>query len=172
MEGKYNGTLPADFDGIFRFTNPSDEDFVAKWDNREYIFPANSTSPMVIRNATPEEVQQIRKKFAQDLAEREFFKSEKLKKMEASELLPDGTPRFTSFKKAGLYSIDSDLAPYIQRCLEPLPISHALVREVEREDITDKMARDERSGELVTDVIDRDLNTKVSLGERAKAKAQ
>ena len=51
----------ADFDGVFRFTNPTDEDFDYKWNNVIYTYPAMQTVPMVIKNETPEHVQQIRK---------------------------------------------------------------------------------------------------------------
>jgi hypothetical protein len=65
--------LPSDFDGIFRFTNWTDSDFTAKWDNIEYTFPAKKTTPIVIPNATPVEIQNIRKKFAKELAVACFY---------------------------------------------------------------------------------------------------
>jgi hypothetical protein len=106
--------LPADFDGIFRFTNFTSEDFRAKWANIEYTFPAMKTTPMIIPSATPEEVQHIRKKFAKELAVLEFYKTPKFTGMNSVQ--PGGVP--------ALYT-DSDLAPFIQKCLEPLPIAQA-----------------------------------------------
>lgn len=109
--------LPADFDGVFRFTNFTDEDFKARWNSIEYTFPASKTTPMVIPGATPEEVQTIRKKFARELAEREFYKTPKFKLMND---IPVGqTP--------AIYT-DSDLTPFIQRCLEPLPVAQATLK--------------------------------------------
>lgn len=104
--------LPADFDGVFRFTNFTEEDFSAKWNNVEYTFPAMKTSPMIIAGQTPEQVQHIRKKFARELAIREFYKTPKFVGMNA--ITPGGTP--------ALYT-DSDLTPFVQKCLEPLPIA-------------------------------------------------
>ena len=76
---KYETVLPPDFDGVFRFTNWTKEDFVGIWGSKEYHLPALSTSPMVIPDHSPLEIQHIRKKFAKDLAEREFYKSAKYK---------------------------------------------------------------------------------------------
>ena len=67
--------LPEDFDGTFRFTNPSEEDFIGEWGSKEYHFPAGKTVPMVMPEYSPIEIQHIRKKFAKNLAEREFYKS-------------------------------------------------------------------------------------------------
>ncbi len=109
--------LPADFDGVFRFTNFTDRDFKARWNSIEYTFPAQKSTPMIIPGATPEEVQSIRKKFARELAEREFYDTPKFIKM--NDVPMGGTP--------ALYT-DSDLAPFIQRCLEPLPIAQAVMK--------------------------------------------
>ncbi len=109
--------LPADFDGIFRFTNFTDADFKAKWDNIEYTFPAMKTTPMIIANASPEQIQSIRKKFAKELAIVEWYKSPKFIGMNAH--TPGGTP--------ALYT-DDDLVPFIQRCLEPLPVGQSSAR--------------------------------------------
>lgn len=106
--------LPSDFDGVFRFTNFTEREFKAKWNNVEYTFPPLKTTPMIIPSATPEEVQHIRKKFARELAEAVFYESEKFKFMNDKE----------RGQVPALYT-DSDIAPYIQRCLEPLPIAQA-----------------------------------------------
>lgn len=112
--GKNDNTLPEGFQGVFNFTNFTDRDFSAKWNNVEYNFPALSTSPMVIMGEPLENVQTIRKKFAKELAEREFYSTEKFKYMNAPE----------RGEKPAIYT-DADLAPFIQRCLEPMPLKHA-----------------------------------------------
>lgn len=116
--------LPADFDGTFKFTNFTDEEFTTKWDNISYTFPAKSTIPLIIVNATPLEIQNIRKKFARDLATIEWYKSEKFKMMDAH--VPGGTP--------ALYT-EADLKPFVQRCLEPLPKASATMIQNERSEI-------------------------------------
>lgn len=137
-----NNILPDDFDGVFRFTNYTDTDFTAKWDKVEYTFPANKTSPMVM-NFTPAEIQNIRKKFARELAEREFYKTEKFNKL--NEHTPGGKP--------ALYT-DTDLAPFIQRCLEPLPLTHAKAIVLPKDNLEEKNSKDEE-GNPLTVPIDR-----------------
>lgn len=102
--------LPEDFDGVFRFTNSTTEDFIGVWNKVEHTFPAMKTTPMIIPGATPEEVQNIRKKFARDLAILQFYQSDKFKDMNDQK---------HGYKPA-TYT-DSELALYIQKCLEPLP---------------------------------------------------
>lgn len=144
-------TLPEDFDGNFYFTNWSEEDFTGKWGGKSYTYPASKTSKMIIVDATPLEIQSIRKKFAKEFAEREFFNSPEAKRMEAQEKNPDGTPRFNKFQQAAQYTMN-DLKPYIQRCLEPLAIAPQVITTVEKENIEDKLSRDE-DGELNTTVV-------------------
>jgi hypothetical protein len=127
---KPENALPVDFDGTFKFTNFTDSEFKAKWNSVEYTFPPLKTVPMIISNATPLEVQSIRKKFAKELAIREWYKTPKFVGMNAH--VPGGTP--------ALYT-DSDIAPLIQRCLEPLPIARATV-EVQKSDIESKLSVD------------------------------
>ena len=153
--------LPEDFDGVFRFTNYSEEDFTAKWGGKSYTFPAMKTTPMIIMNASPVEIQSIRKKFAKEFGEREFFRSDKLKRLEASERI-NGSAVFNSFKQAGQYS-DNDLKDYIQKCLEPLPMARAIVEEVPQENIEEKLTRTPK-GKLRT----RALEDGESLVEAAK----
>lgn len=149
---KHETLLPEDFDGTFRFTNWTDEDFTGVWSKKEYVFPARSTVPMVIPEHSPIEVQHIRKKFAKDLAEKWFFNhSEEYKRMFGQEKNQDGSARLNSIHQAGTYNIDM-LAPLIQRCLEPLPISKATVKEVKGEKIEDKLSRNE-DGELNTKAL-------------------
>lgn len=114
--------LPVEFDGVFRFTNFTDEDFTAKWNSVEYTFAANKTSPMIIPGETPEGVQSIRKKFARELGEREFYK----------------TPKFAHLNdpSQGAHPApynDEDLAAFIQRCLEPLPVASATAKIVKKD---------------------------------------
>lgn len=162
---KFEASLPENFDGTFRFTNWSDEDFVAKWGSKEYTFPANSTSPMIMPEHSPIEIQHIRKKFAKNLAEREFFKtSQYQKQFIAQERNPDGSPRLNSIHQAGTYNLDM-LTPMIQRCLEPLPITSARVQVAPADPIEDKLTRTE-DGDLVTEAIDR----KTSLRQKALSK--
>lgn len=139
---KEESVLPSDFDGVFRFTNFTDVDFSAKWGNVEYTFPAMKTTPMVIPNATPVEVQHIRKKFAKELAIREFYKTPKFIGM--NNVTPGGVP--------ALYT-DSDLIPFIQKCLEPLPIAQVKAKRLPKTFDESKLRTDEE-GNPVTEVID------------------
>lgn len=151
MENTFVNVLPENFTGVFYFTNPSEEDFTGFWGKRGYLYPAMKTTPMVIFDATPLEVQNIRKKFARELAEREFFKSDKAQKLQSQEILADGTPRFKSFKNAALYT-DSDLKEYIQRCLESLPLAQQTVVEVPTViDVEERMSVDD-DGERNTQI--------------------
>lgn len=124
--------LPEDFDGIFRFTNFTDSDFTARWNNVEYTYPAMKTTPMIIPSHTPEEIQSVRKKFAKELAIREWYKTPKFIGMNT--LTPGGMP--------ALYT-DSDLAPFIQRCLEPLPIAQAKVKVLPKTLNEDNLRKDD-----------------------------
>lgn len=158
---KYETVLPEDFDGVFRFTNWSDEDFVGRWGGKAYEFPAGTTSPMLIPEHSPLEIQHIRKKFAKDLAEREFYKSQAYKQMMKQERNPDGSARLNSIQAAATYSMDT-LIPFIQKCLVPLPVSHARVKAVVTEPLENKLTRDEE-GKLNTEAIDK----KASLRSKA-----
>ena len=135
--------LPEDFDGVFRFTNYTDEDFKAKWGNVEYTFPAMKTTPMIIPNQTPEEIQHIRKKFAKELATLQWYKTPKFVGMNTISL--GGTP--------ALYT-DTDLAPFIQKCLEPLPIAQMKVKVLPKQD--EKNFSKDSKGRNVTKVLEKD----------------
>lgn len=106
--------LPKDFDGTFRFTNWTEVDFTAKWGGIAYTFPALKTTPIVIPTATPLEIQNIRKKFAKELAEREFLKSKK-----AGDL--NKKNENVNWQVAVTYT-GGDLESLVQKCLEPLPL--------------------------------------------------
>lgn len=157
---KYESVLPSNFDGSFRFSNPSDEDFVGIWGGVQYLFPAGTTVPIVMHNQTPLEVQHIRKKFAKDLAEREWFKSKGYKTLSNQEGKV-GNRTFSSFHQAAAYTV-KDLEPYIRDCLTLLPESKLTSRTVETVSVEDKIHRKE-DGSFTTEAID----SKTSL--RAKA---
>ena len=138
---KGSDILPEDFDGVFKFTNWTNEDFTGRWNKVDYTFPANRTSPMIM-NFSPVEIQSIRKKFARDLAIREWYKSEKFKAMNAH--VPGGTP--------ATYT-DSDIMEFTQKCLKPLEISLAKAKVIKTKPIEEINRRDE-DGELLTTVLD------------------
>ena len=150
---EFERMLPEDWDGTFRFTNNSKEDFVAKWASKEYVFPAMTTSPMPAAslNATPLEIQQIRKKFALDWAQREYGKTDAYKGYLAQEKNSDGTPKLNSIHQAGSYGPDQ-LVALIQMCLKPLVTSRATVQDALKEPIENKLSRDDE-GELNTIVV-------------------
>jgi hypothetical protein len=158
---KFEATLPEDFDGVFRFTNWSDEDFVGVWGGQQYHFPAQSTSPMIIPEHSPLEIQHIRKKFAKDLAEREFTKTAEHNRLLSQERNPDGSARLNSIHQAGAYNLEQ-LTPLIQRCLEPLKITNAKVTKTPKVPLEDTLTRDD-DGNLVTEAVDK----KASLREKA-----
>lgn len=133
--------LPENFDGVFRFTNFTKSDFKAKWNNTEYTFPAESTTPMVM-NATPEEIQTIRKKFARELAIQEFYNTKKFK--ELNKHVPGGVPANYT---------DSDLAEFVQKCLDPLPPAQMKVKPLPKAD--ESRNRRDEEGELVTKPLDK-----------------
>lgn len=158
---KYEAVLPEDFDGVFKFTNWTDEDFVGKWGGKEYKFPKLATSPMIIPDHSPIEIQHIRKKFAKDLGEREFFKSQQYGSLMKQERNNDGSPRLNSINQAATYSIET-LTPFIQKCLEPLQVARATVTTAEKQNIEDTLSRNDK-GEINTTAID----SKTSLREKA-----
>jgi hypothetical protein len=159
---RFESVLPEDFDGTFLFTNWSDEDFVGVWNKKEYHYPAQSTSPMIMPEQTPLEIQHIRKKFAKDLAEREFFKSQQYKTTYVSqERNNDGSPKLNSIHQAGTYNLEQ-LTPFIQRSLQPLPVKKAVVTPVVNVSLESKLSLNE-DGVPVTTAIDQ----KTSLREKA-----
>lgn len=149
---KPSSTLPEDFDGFFYFTNDSDDEFIGTWGSKEYHFEPRSTSPIIIPTETPFNIQQIRKKFARDWAEREYGNSQAFENLRALEHNPDGTPRLNSFHTANQYS-EIDLVEYIQRCLKPLPKARIAITDVESVPIESKLTVDE-SGALNSAAID------------------
>ena len=148
---KYEPVLPEDFDGTFKFSNFSDEDFTAVWNKKEYTFPANSTVPMIMTEHSPIEIQHIRKHFAKKLAEREFFKSDDYKLKAGQEGTP-GNRTMTGIHQAATYTLD-ELAPYIQKCLLPMKDAKLTSRPVKTHSIEEKLTRND-DGELNTEAID------------------
>ena len=119
-------------DGIFYFTNPGlfktrqkdgseSEDFTVLWNNREYIFEAKTTVPLVIANSTPEEIQHIRKVFAKKYAQAWFHQSPRYKKM-----VKDGQ------NMPATYDEDTEYGEVIQQCLTPLPKGKLETKELPR----------------------------------------
>jgi hypothetical protein len=108
--------MDENFEGVFRFTNATDEDFKVLWNNIEYTYPAHSTVPMIIPNESQENIQEIRKKFAYKLAIREFYKGKEYQKMSK---MGGGIPPTFDEKL---------LQPWIDQCLLPLPKAVAQVK--------------------------------------------
>lgn len=131
MENNYGVGLYQD--GVFYFTNPGlvkskttegDEtlDWTGFWNNKEYTFKANTTVPLVIANEPPENIQEIRKRFARKYGQDWFHQSKRYK-----ELSKKG-----GYTPAG-YNEDTEFGHIIQQCLKPLPKSQIIVKELPRE---------------------------------------
>ncbi len=123
---KFATELPPNHTGALYFTNFTDTEFQAKWNNVVYTFPPLATVPLFIATASPIETFNIRTMFAKQLADREFRKSKK-----AGEL---------SARNEGIHSLhaalsytENELDSYIKRCLEPLPRTEAKTETVEAE---------------------------------------
>lgn len=110
-----------EFDGVFRFTNATDEEFKVLWNSKEYTYPAGTSSPMIIANESLENIQEIRKKFAYKLAVREFYKGKVYKDM--SKMGGGLPPTFD----------EKVLQPWINQCLVPLPRAQATVKEMPKD---------------------------------------
>lgn len=108
----------AEFMGVFHFTNWTDEAFVHLWNNEEYTFPKLSSVPLIMPKEPAENIQEIRKRFAYDLAVREFYKSKEYKRMAK---MGGGLPPTFDEKL---------LEPMIEKCLNPLPMSKASVKKI------------------------------------------
>ncbi len=107
--------------GVLYFSNTGDEDFKVLWNNIEYVFPASSRSPMLIPGVTPEELREIRKRFAVKWATDEWFKSKEYKKM-----VKDGG-RIPAIPNEKVFE------PFIQMCLNPLPVKEAKSKPMPKE---------------------------------------
>lgn len=112
-----------DDDTVFYFTNSSDEDFTTQWNKVEYTFPAKRRTRMAIRGESPENVQSIRKMFAERYAIQEFQKTR--------EFVKRNTP--IEGQRPVAYSLKV-LQPFIDSCLKPLPKAKLISREVVSEE--------------------------------------
>lgn len=111
-----------DFTGVFYFTNPTNKDRTRLWNNKEYTFPAESTVPLIILSEPLENVQEIRKRFAKDLA---------LERVYEGEVTPSGYDYMKAKEMGGGMPPTFDekiLEPFIQECLKPFPIKRAAVK--------------------------------------------
>lgn len=117
----------SEFVGVFYFTNWTDEDYVHLWNNEEYTFPKLSSVPLIMPKEPAESIQEIRKRFAFDLAVREFYTGKEYKRMAK---MGNGLPPTYDEKI---------LEPMIEKCLNPLPLTRARVRSVEDGDIESKL---------------------------------
>lgn len=103
-------TNPNYLNGVFYFSNASDKDFVALWNNIEYTFPAMTCSPMLIADEPAANIQEIRKLFAKKWAQAQWYEGREYKKM-----VKEGG-RIPAIPNEKVYD------PLIQMCLNPLPI--------------------------------------------------
>lgn len=120
MENNYGEGLYKD--GVFYFTNTSKDEFKHLWNNVEYTFPAESTTPMIIRNEPPENIQAIRKRFAFDWAVEQFHSGKEYARLSK---MGNGLPPTYNEKI---------LEPWIEMCLNPLPMAQIKTRELPKED--------------------------------------
>ena len=143
-----------EFDGVFRFTNTSDEDFTTLWNNKEYTYPAGQTVPMIIANESLENIQQIRKYFAKRLAEREYYKTKGFKEVK------NGIKN----KEMGRNVVSSgydegDLQPFINSCLKPLPEGRQKVKDVPPEERNIKVSKAFSTGDPTNPFPSVDFNS-------------
>jgi hypothetical protein len=132
----------ADFDGVFRFTNNDDEDFITLWNNKEYTYPAGQTVPMIIANESLENIQQIRKYFAERLAEKRFYKTKNFKEAR------NGVKDKDMGRNVVATSFDKKLLqPYIDECLKPLPAGKQQVHQIPNEDRNIKVSKSFSTGD-------------------------
>lgn len=130
-----------DFDGVFKFTNATDEDFTVLWNNKEYTFLAGTCSPLIIPEETLENIQEIRKKFAYKLATREFYKGKTYKSM--SKMGGGLPPTFD----------DKILEPEIEKCLKPLPMAKAKVKLGKKDDESKYTSKAVQDGESLNETF-------------------
>jgi hypothetical protein len=123
---KFATELPKDFSGTLYFTNFSEEEFSAKWDNKLYTFPAKSTVRLFIPTASPIQTFNIRTMFAKQLADREFRKSKRAGELN---LKNQGVQSMS----ASLSYTENELDQYIKKCLDPLPRAEVKTEDVQPE---------------------------------------
>lgn len=117
-----------DFDGVFRFSNPTTKDRTYLWNNKEYTFPAESTVPLIISSEPLENIQEIRKRFAYRMAEERLYEGEVTASgfdyKKAKEMGGGIPPTFD----------EKILEPWIEECLKPLAVKRAAVKEAKKVD--------------------------------------
>lgn len=118
--------LPDNFDGVIRFTNWSDEEFTAKWGGVEYKFQPKTTSPILIPSESAANIINISKKFALELARREYLKSPAIQDKEKR----NADKRDVLNTRAALTYSEKELEPLISKALLPLPEAKATVTEL------------------------------------------
>lgn len=117
-----------DFSGVFYFTNPTNKERRKLWNNKEYIFPPESRVPLIIASETLDNIQEIRKRFAKDLALERLYEGEPVKDRQ-------GNVVFDYNKAKGLGNgmpptfDEKILEPFIEECLKPLPIKRGSVKQ-------------------------------------------
>lgn len=111
-----------EFSGVFYFTNPTDKERKYLWNNKEYVFPAESTVPLIIPTESLENIQEIRKRFAYRMAEERFYEGKEYAKMKG---MGNGMPPTFDPKI---------LEPMIQECLKPLPVKRAAIKQGKKVD--------------------------------------
>ncbi len=119
-----NELMNVDFVGVVRFTNDSDEDFTALWNNKEYVFPARKTVKLIMPDESLENIQEIRKRFAYRWAVRQFYNGKEYTRMSK---MGNGLP--PTFD-------ERILEPMIERCLTPLPSAPLKMKQKAKDDGT------------------------------------
>ncbi len=146
---------------MFPFTNPLEKEVSLTWGKKIYTFPPRSTTNLLglISDATPLEIQGIRKEFAFRLSEQMFFASDEYKAMAAQ--APAG-----SNLTPPLIPMDKRIQ-FMQLCLEPLSKAHAKVKDMPEIDIESKLHIDPNTGKPVSKPIKKgeDLIGKAKRGE-------
>lgn len=109
-----------DDETVFYFTNNSEEAWSTQWNKVIYTYPAKRRTRMSIHGATPEEVQNIRKMFAERYAQEQYMK----------------TKDFNDRNKPleGHYPVvygKNVLQPWIDSCLVPLAKAKQLTQKGE-----------------------------------------
>lgn len=146
-----------EFDGVFRFTNWTDKERTYLWNNKEYTFPPMSTVPLIILNEPLENIQEIRKRFAYRLAEEVWYEGKEYDKMKK---MGSGLPPTRD---------DKVLEEDIEKCLSPLPISSAKVKEGKKQKDTEYKATKALKGGEDPNYLFREENQNVpTLGEMPK----
>lgn len=176
--------LPENFDGIVRFTNWTDEDFVATYNSKTYFFPKETTSPLTLvdmshyddkgnllqKLASPIELLNICKKFALDLATREWGKTQWYKDQLKRERNVDGSPRGYGFSGASTYDInDPAFSALIQKGLYIYPAAKAKISDMARPKLEDKLSKDPE-GRLNTKAVRQGAGLQDTIDEFAKTK--